>query len=621
MCGIAGIYNRNGEPVSFELLKKMTDIIAYRGPDDEGHYINNNIGLGHRRLSIIDLSPSGHQPMCNEDESIWITYNGEVYNYLELMQELKSRGHIFKSKTDTEVILHSYEEYGVDCLQKFNGMFAFAIWDDNKKTLFCARDRLGIKPFYYYLDNKNFCFASEIKAIIEDKNITRQPNYDALYDYFTFQFTLGDKTFFQNIKTLLPGHLLTITENKFEVRKYWDINFVEIPGTEGEITAKIRKLLEDSVEKNLMSDVPIGSYLSGGIDSSSVASIASLVMSDQLNTFSGAFSEGGDYDERAFAHKVVTRAKTKHREVVPTAQDFITSISKIIWHLDEPQSGAGAFSQYMVAKLASDHVKVILTGHGGDELFAGYPRYIQILLEDSMRHSYKAFLTEAHKYKNLFGLASLLSALRRRLLESDDSGFHRIEQIKKHTRKKLLSKEFHDRMKEVPLADLGSYKKNMNTKNPIDLMHYIDIKLFLQSLLVVEDKISMANSIESRVPILDHRIVELSASIEPSIKSKYLVPKYLLKKAVCDLLPEEVIKHKKLGFPTPISIWFKRDLKEDIERILLSTTAQKRGIFNIEYIKRILYENSSNKKDHTRLIWMLLCVELWFKNFIDEQES
>jgi len=375
MCGIAGIYNFNSERIEESLLKKMSNLIKHRGPDGEGFYFDSNFGMAHRRLSIIDLK-KGAQPIYNEDKSVVIVYNGEIYNHKIIRDELKLKGHQFKTDTDTEVVLHAYEEWGYDSVSKYNGMFAYAIWDEKERRLFLARDRLGIKPLYYYLDYQTLIFSSEIKSILLDPRVTTKMNCRALIDYATFQNVLDDKTFFHNIIKLLPAHYLTCDKDGVKIFKYWDIDFKKnMDITIDKSLILYENLLASSIERHLMSDVPVGSYLSGGFDSTSVAYFASKCVNYHLHTFTGAFNEGDWYDERKYAREVAHDIKAIQHEIVITPKDFIEWIEKVIYHLDEPTTGTGALPHFLVSQCASKHVKVVLTGHGGDELFAGYPVY------------------------------------------------------------------------------------------------------------------------------------------------------------------------------------------------------------------------------------------------------
>lgn len=627
MCGIAGIYNLNSEPVSQELLKKMCDIIRYRGPDDEGYYVDNNIGFGHRRLSIIDLV-TGHQPMSNEDETIWITYNGEIYNYIELMETLQKRGHVFRTKSDTEVILHAYEEYGDKCVDYLNGMFAFAIWDKRKQELFCARDRLGIKPFYYYYDGKRFVFASEIKAILQVPSIDVIPDNRSILDYLTFQYVIGEGTLFSGIRKLLPGYCLTVSAEGLRVKQYWNLKFIsDYEHDENWFVERLSELVEDAVRIQLRSDVPLGCHLSGGIDSSTVTCLAAKLSNQTIKTFSGKFADGEAYDESKYARLVSKHANTDHYEIVPTASDFIETLSKLIWYMDEPAAGPGIFPQYYVSKLSSENVKVVLGGQGGDEVFVGYGRYMQAYLKQTFdqrlfhKTGYSqhdkvdiSALNALSKFYQAFGVRALVAHfLKRSMLPPDRHYFHLIGQS--WSENGLLSNDFLSNLDGYSCFDsfMAAFHQQ-EADSLIARMQGYDITNYLAALLHVEDRVSMAVSLESRVPLLDHRIVEFAATIPIRIKFQDAVYKSAFKKAVQNIIPQEVLaRTDKKGFPVPLDIWFNGCLRKVIQEILIDSKTSRRGIFQSGVLQNLI--NSKSYSSST--LWPILCLELWFRNFID----
>jgi len=626
MCGICGRYNLDKRAVNSETIKRMAKAIAHRGPDDEGYYINKNIGLGHKRLSIIDIA-TGHQPMTNKDQTIWIVYNGEVYNFIELRKDLVKKGYKFKTKSDTEVVLNLYQAYGEKCLEKLNGMFAFVIWDSKKNQLFAARDRLGIKPFYYFFDEKSFVFASEIKSILQDKNIKAQPNNKAINDYLTFQFCLGEKTFFQGIKKLLPGHYLVIKNNKLNLKKYWDIDYtIEARHNEEYFAEKLLELIKDSIKLRLRSDVPVGAHLSGGLDSSIINCLASSYLESPLKSFTGIF-RGEGYDESKHAEAVSSFAKTESFKIFPKAQDFEKNLSKLIYFMDEPAAGPGLFPQYSVSQLTSKNVKVVLSGQGGDETFGGYIRYLIAYLEQSTKgiifdvQKEENYATSINKVINQFPALKNYAPLLGHFLESGSFGdpidkrYFRLVQ-----RNKNLQTIFNDKFLTDIQEDYSSFAEfqtifnQPNTPFYFNKMTHFDLKTLLPALLHVEDRTSMAVSLESRVPLLDHRIIEFTATIPPAIKFKNGQTKYILKQAVKNIVPKQIIERKdKIGFAYPWSKWYQGPLKDFLKNTLLDKKAKDRGIYNVKGIENIIKQ----EQEFGREIWGLLCLELWFKTFID----
>jgi len=625
MCGICGIYNFNREDsVKRITLKSISDTMKHRGPDDEGYYVDKNMGLGHKRLSIIDIQ-GGHQPMSNEDDTIWIVQNGEIYNYLELRSELSLQGHKFKTHSDTEVIIHLYERYGIACLNKLNGMFAFCLWDKKKRILFLARDRFGIKPLYYYLDDDTFIFASEIKAIL--KKIKPELNQESLNDYLTFQFCLGDKTLFKGIKKLLPGHRMVIKGRKLITDKYWKLDFnINSSHNEEFFSDRLKVLLEDAVRLTLRSDVPIGAHLSGGLDSSTIVCYASSLLNSRLKTFTGAFRVGKEFDETSYARIISRFANTIHQEIFLRPSDFIKSFQELIYFLDEPVAGPGAFPQYFVSKLASKNVKVVLGGQGGDEAFGGYIRYLIAYFEECIRGA--IFQTQDRK-KFVVTFESILPNLPQLkeyipLLQYfwQDGLFGDMD--KRYLR--LIRKDIE--IKELICRDVFKSKSNYssfgafcevfnrpNLNSLINKMTNFDIETLLPALLQVEDRTSMAVSLESRVPLLDHRIVELVASIPPTIKYKGGQSKYIFRQAVKNIVPQEILNRKdKMGFPVPLSQWYKGPLKEFVKDILLGRTTRKRGIYNTAKMQKLI----DSERTFGRAIWGLLCLEMWFREFLDK---
>lgn len=631
MCGIAGFIDKQ-DKVDEKLIKNMMQAIAHRGPDDEGTFIDGNVGLGHKRLSIIDPR-NGHQPMCNEDGTVWIVFNGAVYNYLEIRQELVRKGHDIKSYCDTEVIIHAYEEYGEKCVEKFNGMFAFVIYDMNKKKIFAARDRFGIKPFYYFCDGDKFIFSSEIKGILASKKVHKEVNYEGIQDYIVFQFTLGKKTLFKNIYKLEPGYSLSMDLNeKLEpkITQYWDLEFkYDTNHTEEYFVDRLKFLIDDAVRLRLRSDVELGSFLSGGLDSSTIACVASECLDgQQIKTFTGKFAEGKEYDESYYAKVAAEHAKAEYHEITMTAEQFRESLKDIIYYLDEPGAGPGVFPQYMVSKLASENVKVALGGQGGDEIFIGYARYLVAYLEECLKG---AIFETANKDRFAVTLESitpnlpllktykpmLQSFMKEGMFGPQEERYFRIID-RSAGMKNLFNQEI---FKDCDYSSFDSFKEIFNRKelgSYVNKMTYFDLKASLPALLHVDDRTSMAWGLETRLPFLDYRIAELFASIPPNMKFKGGESKALFKQAIKNILPEEVLYRKdKMGFPVPLVQWYQGELKEYVEDILLGERTKNRGIYNTDEINKLL----KNETKFSRVTWGLLCLELWFRTFIDEDAA
>jgi asparagine synthase (glutamine-hydrolysing) len=639
MCGIAGVYNYgSGEPVAEARLRAMADAIKHRGPDGEGYYIDpkGNLGLAHRRLSIIDLSAAGNQPMSNTDQSLWITYNAEVYNYLELRTGLQAAGHSFSSHTDTEVVLHLYQKHGSACLERLNGMFAFAIWDERKRQLFLARDRFGVKPMYYYDDGEVFAFASEIKALLTHPRIKARTglNPDALLDYINFQYCIGDKTFFRNIKRLEPGHYLLVDEasGRVTVQQWWDLDYsdarVDHNHDEDYFAEKLLMILEDAVRIELRSDVPVGAHLSGGVDSSTVASLAANLLGTPISTFSGGFRDGKEFDETPYARLVAAQIGADHHETFPTATDFAATLPHLIYHMDEPAAGPGLFPQYFVSKLAAARVKVVLGGQGGDELGGGYARYLVALLERALSGAINFSDMSQDDPFSLPALTPYLGQLRgyQPMLQGfwQEGMFgppaERYLRLTQRSRaESLLTDEYiaDNRLElNAPREAFLAIFNRPQTDSYLNRMLYYDAKAMLPALLHVEDRTSMAVSLESRVPLLDHRIAELFAAIPPGLKMKSGQLKYIYRKAIKNVIPTEVWQRSdKMGFPVPTNQWFRGPLQGFVQDVLGSDRARQRGIIRPAALAAV--SSGSGSGQYGRELWGLLCLELWFERFVD----
>lgn len=636
MCGIAGIYNYGSEQrVSEAQLRRMADTIRYRGPDDEGYYVapNGRLGLAHRRLSIIDLSAAGQQPMTNADRTQWITYNGEVYNYLELRTELVAQGYRFGNHTDSEVVLNLYDRYGPASLDRLNGMFAFAIWDERRQQLFIARDRFGVKPLYYFDDGQTFAFASEIKALLSLPQIKAKAgiNPAALVDYANFQYCLGDKTFFQHIKKLEPGCYLTVdAERGVRVSQYWDLNYddnlLDHNRDEDYFAERLLLLLEDAVRIELRSDVPVGAHLSGGVDSSTVACLAADLLGQPISTFSGGFRDGAGFDETHYARLVAGQIKSDHHETFPTAADFAETLPMLIYHMDEPAAGPGLFPQYFVSKLAAQQVKVVLGGQGGDELGGGYARYLVCLLEQALREAVNPQspdnpFTLPVLTPHLGQLASYQPMMQQLWRDGlFEPGAERYFRLSQRTRPEaIFTAEFlrgNDVQVEASHAAFLDLFNRPKTTSLLNKMLYYDAKAMLPALLQVEDRTSMAVSLESRVPLLDHRVAELFTTIPPGVKLNGGQLKYLYRKAIHNVIPPQIWQRTdKMGFPVPTNLWFRGELSGFVQEVLGSDRALSRGIIQPDALRAAT--DSGGSGQFGRELWGLLCLELWFQAFVD----
>jgi len=621
MCGICGIlYFGRERNVEEALLRKMCASIIHRGPDDEGILIDKNIGIGIRRLSIIDLT-AGHQPIHNEDETVWIICNGEIYNYKEIRKELKEAGHRFYTNSDTEVIVHLYEEFGENCVQRLNGMFAFSIWDKRKKRLFAARDRLGVKPFYYSIDKEKFIFGSEIKAILEDKEINREVDPQALNDYLTFRYVPCPLTMFKGIRKLPPGHLIIIDEGKFVLKEYWDLKFsVDRRKTEADFASELLERLEESVKKRLMSDVPLGVFLSGGLDSSAITGLMSRLVSEPVKTFSVAFDGHEDCNELDYARQISDLYHTDHHELVIDHNDFTAFLPGFIWHMDEPVADPASIPLYYISKLAKNYVTVLLSGEGGDEVLAGYS-YWKVVLYQKLQSIYEKFPGFFKKTVNAINEKTMrINFFKRSNLPAEKRDLYSATGVFDEEEKKIFCTE---RLLGVAGIEpswniLRECFNKVKDESYLNKILYLDTKTWLpEELLMKADKMTMATSVELRVPFLDYTFVEFCATIPPSLKTKIGVNKYIFKKAVSSFVPKGIIKRKKMGFPVPISAWFRKELKEYTADILLSGQSTRRGYFRSEKIRQILEEHWSCAFDHSLKIWNLLVLELWFRTYMD----
>jgi asparagine synthase (glutamine-hydrolysing) len=623
MCGICGMFSySSGTPVDVEVLDAMLHTIVHRGPDDSGTCIDRDLGLGSRRLSIIDL-PGGRQPIANEDGTITVVFNGEIYNYRELAERLRRRGHRFATASDTETIVHLYEEYGDDLVRELRGMFSFALWDARHRRLLLARDRLGIKPLYYTERAGELVFGSEIKAILRHPAVTSALDLQALSDFVSLRYVPAPRTMFAGIKALPPGHLLTCDRGGTVLRPYWSLSFEGdlVRRSEYEYVHRLSELLRESVRLHLVSDVPFGAFLSGGVDSSTIVALMTEILEQPVRTFSVGFEgRAAAYSELPYARLVAQQYETDHHEVMLTPEHFPELARKVIWHLDQPIGDEATIPNYVVSELASRHVKMVLTGEGGDELFAGYARH-------SGERLSQLFGSLPSPLKGLLlGGVSRLPRLRRPKL-----ALYALCQPDEATRFVSWFALFNDEMKaallsrsfaqavEAPTAHVFARQlAETDAVDPLSRMLYVDTRLWLpDDLLARGDKTSMAASLEARVPFLDHELVEFAASLPPDLKLRRLARKYLLKKVSAPLLPPEILQRPKKGFPTPMSLWFRGELQDFVRDTLSPATIRRRGLFDSAYVERLLAEHTAGFADHGSQIWSLVCVELWHELFLD----
>lgn len=635
MCGICGIYNfQEDRPVEKQLLKRMCSVLYHRGPDDEGIWLDarNRIGFGHRRLSIIDTSAFGHQPMSNEDGSIWITYNGEIYNFLDYRDELIKKGHRFISKTDTEIIIHLYEEYGLNFLEKLNGMFSFALWDGRNKRLLLVRDRIGIKPLHYFTNGSRIVFASEIKAILEDKTVKKDIDYCALDEFFTFKYILSPKTIFKSIRRLPAAHYLLVENGSVQIKQYWDLRerantlkdqYANKLSNENWCADHLLDLLKKSVKRRMISDVPLGAFLSGGLDSSSVIGLMSQACSEPVKSFSVGFDEES-YSELNYARIAANYFNTDHHEMVAKPKT-VGLLPKLIYHFDEPFADVSIIPTYLVSEFTRNYVTVSLSGDGGDELFAGYDSYIA----NKIYRYYKYFAPICRgKIKNAIlhippnvqkkGIINKF----RKFIECSEypeeinhakwnvhlSGADKSELYSEDFKKELRGYDVFERIKE----EFGKVKDWEMLNQEL----FVDVKTWLvDDILTKVDRMSMAVSLEVRVPLLDYELVEFAFCLPAKYKLNRFNKKYLFKKAVKNVLPDEIMNRKdKQGFSIPIKNWLRYELKDMMQDLLQRDKDKGNIYFNKNYIKQLIDEHLSGRIDNGHKLWSLLIFHSWSRN-------
>jgi len=638
MCGICGF---NWEDKT--IIRRMTRAMAHRGPDGSGHYTDNGVSLGHRRLSIIDLTERGKQPMCNEEGALWITYNGEVYNHLEIRAGLESRGHRFKSSTDTEVIIHAFEEYGPKCLEMLNGMFAFALWNSEKNELFLARDRMGIKPLYYYHKKSTgeFIFASEIKAILEH-DVERRVNPEALHDFLSFRCVSTEETMFKGIKRVLPAHSITVKGRNLKKNRYWralekdeDARADETKD-DAHFIKEVRALLEQSVKMRLMSDVPIGAYLSGGIDSGSIVGLMSKLTSGPVKTFSVGFGYRDEHDELENARFLADHFRTDHHEIIVKA-DTAKILPKIVWHLDEPMSDPTCIPVSLLSEKIKKFATVVLTGDGGDEQFAGYEQYRFMMLHKRYAQKFPVMLRK-------FG-ARLLSLVPKPALNTafpyasalGEKGLERFAEFistnnparkylsmvavfSEDEKKELYGKGLHEKTRSIDYINDFNKRHFNNRKQYLNNVIRLDIeKILAENMLMKTDKMTMAHSVEARVPLLDHRISELTAAMPSRMRMRGITDKYVLRKAMQGIIPKQTANRKKSRFFVPIDKWLSGELMDMAKQMLERERLKKEGFFEHKYVEKAFRGLKSSRLYYSRQLWSLLCFELWHEKFISQK--
>jgi asparagine synthase (glutamine-hydrolysing) len=628
MCGICGFYEyKTHDRADRQVLDDMLEVIRHRGPDDSGVYFDKDVALGMRRLSIIDLS-GGKQPIGNEDGSIVTVFNGEIYNFQELREQLRSRGHSLATASDTEVIVHLYEDFGEDCVQHLRGMFGFALWDTRRRRLFVARDRLGIKPLYFAQSGGRLIFGSEIKAILRHPAAQVHLNAEALSEFLSLKYVPAPHTMFEGIYALPPGCSLTCDANGVKVRRYWDLSFAGHRNgqrSEESYAEQLDALLRECVKLHLISDVPFGAFLSGGLDSSTVVALMSQVLNEPVKTYSVGFEGDAEaFSELPYARMVAKKYETDHHEVLIRPDHLINLSEKVVWHLDQPIADEACLANYMVAELASRQVKMVLTGEGGDELFAGYARYAGERLSPLFQHVPRAAKSLA------LAASGRVPGLRRQklalyaLCQPDEVNrlVNWFPLFNSEAKQALLSEDFKQNLNGGDAsAVFAEHLARTDATDPLNRMLYVDTKLWLpDDLLARGDKTSMAASLEARVPLLDHKLVEFAASLPQHLKVNGLTRKYLLRKVGQALLPPEIIRRKKKGFPMPISLWFRKEARSFLRDVLSPSALQRRGLFNPAFVEKLLSEHENGFADHGSLLGGLLSIELWQRVFMDSQK-
>lgn len=619
MCGIVG-FNWRDE----RLIESATAVLAHRGPDAGDVYVDDDVSLGHRRLSIIDLSDHGRQPMSNEDGSVWVAYNGEIYNFPELRQALQAKGHVFKSRTDTEVIVHAYEEYGAECVRRFNGMFAFAVWDKNKKELLLVRDRLGVKPLYYYFRNRQLVFASEIKAILQVPEVAREINPQAVYRYVGYEFVPAPETMLRDIYKIPPGHFLRYKAGEVELRQYWDLRFESEGLPASYYEEKMRDLLTESVRKRLISDVPLGVFLSGGLDSSAVVALMSRCGVDPIQTFSLGYADPS-FSELDYARVIAKQFKTQHRELIidPVTPELI---EEAVWHLDEPMTDLSTVPFYLICQKAREHVTVCLSGEGGDEVLVGYDRfkaskanaYYEIFPEWIRRGVVGPLVNALPDQAQKKGPVNILKRFVQGGLLPGEGGHMRWQYFgTPGNGRDLFAKNLLSDISTDSFAPIRDHAGRCNSTNRLDREIYVDLKFTMpDSVLMKVDKMSMAHGLEVRVPFLDYEFVEFCATIPGDLKLKHFTTKAIFRTGMKNILPDKILRRGKQGYSLPIKNWLRQELREYMTELLTSSPLINE-VFNPPYIQQLMREHQEYRANHNHVLWALINLAIWHRLFVE----
>jgi len=634
MCGICGVINFDGRPIDHRVIEAMTASLAHRGPDGAGIYFNTmergqrgpTAALGHRRLAIIDLSPNGNQPMANEDRSLWIVFNGEIYNFRELRTRLQAQGHAFRSGSDTEVVLHLYEELGEKCLEELEGMFAFALWDERQKRLFLARDRVGKKPLYYARVGASFVFGSEVKALLRNPEIPGEPSAEALSTYFTFGYPPSDQTFYKRLRQLEPAHAMTVgPDGRMDMWRYWDLDFAPAPWRTpsfAEATDRVRSLVTEAVRKRLVSDVPIGAFLSGGIDSSIVVGLMSRLMDRPVKTFSIGFTGDPDFDETRYARIVADHFRTEHTEFIVEPK-AINLIEPLVWQHDGPFGDPSTVPTFIMSRLTREHVTVALNGDGGDELFAGYLRFHASVAAERLppglsrlANQVLRMLPEPKQYHHW------LRRAQRFFSAASDPLFVRLRRWTAFFDRDLCALLRPEVFEGIDTVGIG-YPQELFDRtarfSTLSKVLYVNFMAYLpDDLLVKADRSTMAHGLEGRSPFLDHRLAEYAAALPDQYKFRRGTTKYVLRAAFADLLPAQILRRGKRGFGVPLGAWFRGELRDYVQDLLLSPTALSREYLEPSFVARMVREHVEGDRDHGNRLWLLLTFEVWLRMMRDQ---
>ncbi len=627
MCGICGkVYFDERREVEVQPLRRMAAVLAHRGPDGEGVWTDRNVGLAHRRLAIIDLRPEAGQPMCNEDGTVWITFNGEIYNFQELRSDLGSRGHLFRTHSDTEAIIHAYEEYGRDCLERLRGMFAFAIWDTRSKVLFLARDRVGKKPLFYYIDDEKFIFASELKGILADPSVPIETDLRMIDHYLAFGYVPAPLAAFRSVQKLPAAHWLELHNGRTRIGRYWKLRFApKRKISKADAIAELKWRIAEAVRVRLVSDVPLGVFLSGGIDSSAVVAYMTEASARPVRTFSVGFEEK-KYDERVFARMVADRYGTDHTELIVKAP-VVDILPRLVWHYDEPFGDSSAVPSYAIAELTRQYVTVVLNGDGGDESFGGYDRYVVNrrahrgdVIPLSVRRMVWALIRRLPKTWKMRQPWTKMSSVAEAMAFPAEQRYAKwVGHCSRTAREELYADAFREAIADSdPMLPFITVFEQSNAVDWTDATLDADVSLYLaDDLLVKMDRATMAHSLEARSPFLDHVLMEFVASLPATMKLSGSRKKIILKEALRETLPDIILDRPKMGFGAPISNWFQNELREMANDLLLSRCAVQRGYFRRATIETLLAEHCKGVEDHSTILWDLLVLELWHRAFID----